>query len=299
MAAAILTGCTPPSPAKPDSFSLASAGSRETQAKLAAIETQVTGRVGVFALDTASGAVVAYREDERFAMCSTFKWALAAAVLEQIDRAALSLDETILYGKSDLLEYAPVTAAHVTDGTMTVEALARAAVTVSDNTAANLLLRRLGGPAALTLAFRRWGDPVSRLDRTEPSLNDNVAGDPRDSTSPRAMAGLLRAVLCGDVLSRASRERMLGYLRDCATGHARLRAGLPSHAVVGDKTGTGRRGACNDVAIAKMPGRAPVIIAAYLSDSDAAITALERAHVAIARLVSACLGLAPGGRGSG
>ena len=259
---------------------------------LAAIEGHITGRVGVFALDTASGDALAYRENERFAMCSTFKWTLAAAILEKVDRAELSLDESIHYGKSDLMEYAPVAESHLADGAMTVDALARAAVTVSDNTAANLLLGQLGGPSALSQAFRRWGDPISRLDRTEPSLNENAPGDPRDSTSPRAMAGLLQAVLCGEVLSRASRERLLGYMRDCATGHARLRAGLPAGAVVGDKTGTGDRGACNDVAIVTVPGRAPVVIAAYLSDSGATIPVLESAHAAIARLVSARLGLA-------
>ncbi|HSY22959.1 MAG TPA: class A beta-lactamase [Polyangiaceae bacterium] len=261
---------------------------------LAAIETRVGGRVGVFGFDTASGVAIARRDDERFAMCSTFKWTLAAAIFEKVDRAELSLDEPVPYGKSDLIEHAPVTENHVADGAMTLEALARAAVTVSDNTAANLLLGRVGGPMALTHAYRRWGDAISRLDRPEPWVNENAPGDPRDTTSPCAMAGMLRTVLAGDVLSSASRAKLLTFLRDCETGRGRLRAGLPPGATIGDKTGTGTRGACNDVAIVTLRGRQPVVIAAYLSDSEAPISALEGAHVAIARLVAMRFALATG-----
>ena len=214
------------------------------------IEAAVGGRVGVFALDTGSGRTLAHRQDERFAMCSTFKWTLVAAILVRVDRGECSLDERVRYGRGDLLEHAPVTTAHLAHGGMTVEALALAAITVSDNTATNLLLGKVGGPAGLTGMFRQLGDPVTRLDRNEPTLNEHAPGDPRDTTSPRAMVGLMRQVLCGDVLSRTARERLLGWLRACETGTNRLRAGLPRGWTVGDKTGTGRRSAVNDVAIA-------------------------------------------------
>jgi beta-lactamase class A len=253
---------------------------------LADIEARVGGRVGVFALDTATGRNLAHRPDERFVMCSTFKWVLAAAILARLDRAELSLDERIPYGASDLLEHAPVTSEHVAEGSMTIDALARASVTVSDNTAANLLLPKIGGPAGLTQFIRSQGDPVTRLDRNEPTLNENDPGDPRDTTSPRAMVGLMRRILLGDALSPASRERLLGWLRACETGKDRLRAGLPQDWLVGDKTGSGLRCAVNDVAIAVPPGRAPILIAAYMCDGEAGLYRLQDAHADVGRLVA-------------
>ncbi len=223
-------------------------------------------------------------------MCSTFKWVLAAAVLAGVDRGVQALDAPVAYGADDLLAYAPVTRAHLAAGSMTVEALAQAAVTVSDNTAANLLLARIGGPQGLTAFVRSLDDPETRLDRNEPTLNSNEPGDPRDTTTPRAMVGLLRRVLCGDALLPASRARLLGWLRGSETGRERLRAGLPPAWIVGDKTGTGLRGAANDVAIATPPGCAPILIAAYLSDSDARLPALHAAHAEIARCVGRAFG---------
>lgn len=219
-------------------------------------------------------------------MCSTFKWVLAAAILVGVDGAQLSLEERVSYGPSDLLEHAPVAREHVGEGSLTVEALARAIVTVSDNTAANLLLPKVGGPAGLTQFVRSMGDPVTRLDRTEPTLNSNELGDLRDTTSPRAMAGLMRRVLCGDVLSNTSRERLLSWLRDCETGKDRLRAGFPGNWNAGDKTGSGARGATNDIAIAMRPGRAPVLVAAYMSEGEAGPPALQAAHAELGQVVA-------------
>jgi beta-lactamase class A len=253
---------------------------------LAAIEAKVGGRVGVFALDTGNGREFAHRPDELFAMCSTFKWVLAAAILARVERGKLSLDERVSYDSTELIDNSPSTSSHVTEGFMTVSALSEAAVTVSDNTAANLLLVRLGGPARFTEFVRSLGDSLTRLDRKEPALNSNEPGDPRDTTSPRAMAGLMRKVLCGDVLSPGGRERLLGWLRACGTGKDRLRAGLSRDWSAGDKTGTGQRGAVNDVAIAWPSRRAPILIASYLSDGSAGLPALTAAQADIGRLVA-------------
>jgi len=274
-----------------------SATARETppdaNGELARIEASVGGRVGVFALDTASGRTLAHRADERFAMCSTFKWMLAAAVFARIDRGEGSLEQRIAFGPGDLMEVAPITRQHVGEGAMTLEALARAAVTVSDNTAANLLLGWIGGPGALTAFFRQVGDTVTRLDRNEPSLNSNDPGDERDTTSPRAMVGLMNALLVGGALKTASRERLLALLQACETGKRRLRAGLPPDWMVGDKTGTGNF-AFNDVAIAIPPGRAPILMAAYMSDPGGADdedgVRHEAGDVAIARWVARAMG---------
>ena len=246
----------------------------------------MAGGVGVFAVDTGSGKVLAHRPDERFAMCSTFKWVLAATVLAQMERNLLSLGDHVLYGQADLLAYAPVTSKHAAKGFMTVSDLTRAAIVVSDNTAANLLLSKLGGPSVVTEFARSCGDAITRLDRNEPTLNDNESGDLRDTTSPRAMATLMNKVLCGNRLSSTSRDLLLQWLRDCDTGHDRLRAKLPKDWLVGDKTGTGEHGAVNDVAIAIPPGRSPILIAAFLSEGKADRSALVAAHASISRLVA-------------
>jgi len=255
------------------------------QSAIAEIEAELGGTVGVFALDTGNGRRLGHRQDERFAMCSTFKWVLAAAMLASIDRGNSSLDEQIAYGSADILDYAPITARHVTEGQLTVRTLCRAIITVSDNTAANLLLRRLGGPAKLTEFARSCGDSVTRLDRFEPDLNENAPNDLRDTTTPRAMVGLMQKVLCGSVLAHASRELLIEWLEACETGRNRLRAGLPQNWRAGDKTGSGKGGAFNDVAIGFPPGKAPVLIAVYMSNSTVEASAMAAAQAGIARLV--------------
>ena len=202
-------------------------------------------------------------------MCSTFKVALVAATLRRVETAADAFTERVSYGESDLLAYAPVTRAHVAEGGMTVEALCAAAIAYSDNTAANLLLARLGGPAALTRFVRTLGDRTTRFDRIEPALNAAIPGDPRDTTTPHAMLELLqRFLLANDVLGAGSRARLERWLAACATGGAKLRAGLPSDWAVGDKTGSGDHGASNDIAIARPPRGAPILIVVFSVDAD-------------------------------
>src|SRR3984957_2761164 len=176
--------------------------------RLADIETREGGRLGVFVRDTATGATIERRADERFPMCSTFKLLAAAAALKRVDEGAEHLDRKITYGPGDLLEYAPVAKAHVAEGGMTVADLCAAAIDWSDNTAGNLILQSIGGPAGFTQFARSLGDEVTRLDRNEPTLNESLPGDPRDTTSPRAMAGAMQKVLVGDALSDASRSQL-------------------------------------------------------------------------------------------
>jgi beta-lactamase class A len=276
----VATGCAARSKSSPKEVT-----GRGERDEFGGLEAASGGRLGVFAVDTGSGCAIGHRQDERFAMCSTFKWVLAAAVLARVDRGELSLGERIHYEPSDVLEYAPVTREHVAEGSLSIEALARAAVVLSDNTAANLLLSKVAGPAGLTQFCRRLGDSVTRLDRDEPSLNATTVGDSRDTTSPRAMAFLMQTILCGSVLAADSRERLLSWLFACETGKARLRAGLPATWRVGDKTGTGDT-AANDVAIAFPPGRSPILIASYLSECRAPIETLNAAHAEVARMAA-------------
>jgi len=236
-------------------------------AAFARIEQESGGRLGVAVLDTHTGLQSGHRAGERFPMCSTFKLLAVAAVLRKIDHGSEKLARPIRYGRADMLEYAPVTRAHVGEGQMPVGALCEAAIEWSDNTAANLLLASLGGPSAVTRFARALGDPVTRLDRNEPSLNDVKPGDVRDTTTPAAMLADMRAVVLGNALSNASRARLTDWLHKSQTGKARLRAGLPRDWTVGDKTGSGFVDETNDIAVAWPPGRAPILIAAYYRGS--------------------------------
>lgn len=253
---------------------------------IAAIERRTGGRLGVAALNTRSGRWIRHRADERFAMCSTFKLLVAAAVLHRVDRGEEQLDRWIRYGKNDLLEYAPVAQASLDKGGMTVSRMAEAAVEDSDNTCANLLLESLGGPPGVTAYARALGDPVTRLDRTEPELNTAVVGDPRDTTTPQAMLDDLRRLVLGDALSKASRTLLTGWLAGCHTAAARIPAGLPAGWKSGNKTGTGANGSTNDVAIIWPPGRTPILLSVYFTGSTIGPVAREAVIADVSRIVS-------------
>ena len=254
--------------------------------RLAAIERGVAGRLGVEVFDVGSGHRISYRENERFPMCSTFKWLLVTQVLSRVDRGDEQLARRIAYGPSDLLEYAPVAREHVDEGGMSVSALCEAAIEHSDNTAANLLLATVGGPSGLTAYLRGLGDSVTRFDRSEPELNTSSPGDPRDTTSPGAMVANLRRVLLGQVLTGASRDRLTAWMVGNTTGAAKLRAGLPATWRVGDKTGMGANGSTNDVAIVWPTGKGPLLIAAYLTESTAPTPARNGALAEIGRVIA-------------
>jgi beta-lactamase class A len=237
-------------------------------ARLAALERRHGGRLSVGILDTANGRRISYRGDERVLMCSTFKLLAVAAVLARVDRGAEKLDRRVTYDKQVVLAYAPVTRDHVGAPGMSVAELCHAAITLSDNTAANLLLTSLGGPSAVTAFMRSIGDATTRLDRTEPDLNVTGPGDTRDTTTPNAMLASMNELLLGKALSKASREQLIDWLRACKTGDERLRAGLPAGWQVGDKTGSGSHDETNDVAIAWPPQRKPLLVTAYYAESS-------------------------------
>lgn len=257
-------------------------------ARLAALERRHGGQLGVAILDTVGGRRINHRGEERFPMCSTFKWLAAALVLARVDRGEERLDRRVGFDAKDLVSYSPVTEKHAGAPGMTVAELCDAAVTLSDNTAGNLLLASFGGPAALTAFARSIGDTRTRLDRIEPELNEALPGDPRDTTTPAAMLGDLRELLLGDTLSPASRAQLTAWLVANKTGDARLRAGVPADWRAGDKTGTSNsRGATNDVAILWPPGRGPLLVAAYYIDAVAATPEQRSAVLAdVGRIVA-------------
>lgn len=255
--------------------------------RFAAIEQRIGGRVGVAAWNTGADQWLGHRRNEAFAMCSTFKWLLAAAALQSAERGGPQLSDIVRYSQADMLPHAPRTEANLARGWMTVEELCAAIVEVSDNPAANLLLELQFGPEGFTRFLRSNGDGVTRLDRTETALNENAPGDPRDTTTPDAMVRTLQHFLLTDeVLNATSREKLIGWMAASTTGLARLRAGLPASWRAADKTGTGQRGAVNDVAVVWPPERAPIVIACYLSGSERSTEELSAAHADIARVVA-------------
>lgn len=245
------------------------------------------GRLGVTLLDTGTGQRVGQRMDERFPMCSTFKVLASGAVLQTVDAGKENLSRRIYFSETDLVTHSPETQKHVGPPGMTVAELCKAAITLSDNTAGNLLLASIGGPQGLTAFVRGLGDNMTRLDRAETALNEALPGDPRDTTTPNAMASDLRAlVLDGGVLSAKSRTQLADWLAANTTGGKRLRAGLPAAWRVGDKTGSGEQGTANDVAVIWPPDRAPVIVTAYLTGATASADRQNAVIAAVGRAVT-------------
>ncbi|HEY3504075.1 MAG TPA: class A beta-lactamase [Actinocatenispora sp.] len=235
---------------------------RAVRTSLAALERRYHARLGVFAIDTGSGRTAAYRADERFAHCSVSK-ALETGVLLRRDADA-QLDQVVHYRRADLQDYSPVTAKHVATG-MTVRQLIAAAMDYSDNTAANLLLDRLGAPAGLQSALRALGDGTTHTDRPEPDVNEATPGDVRDTSTPRALGTDLRGFALGGLLTRTRRAEYVDLLTKNTTGGPYVRAGVPKGWVVGDKTGSGGYGTRNDVAVVWPATGAPIVLA-VLSD---------------------------------
>jgi beta-lactamase class A len=258
---------------------------RTLPAALAALEKTNAGRLGVAVLDSGSGERAAYRTGERFAMCSTFKMLLAAAVLKRVDSGKEQLDRMLAIPAKPLVGNSPLTEEHA-GGEMTVTALCHAVLTRSDNTAANLLLETIGGPGGITRFAGSIGDRVTRLDRTETSLNEARPGDPRDTTSPDAMVGNLRTLLLGKVLAPGSREQLTQWMIANETGKVRIRAKLPPDWRAGDKTGSNLENTANDIAILWPPHGAPVLVAAYLTECAGPEDKRSAVLAEVGRLVS-------------
>jgi beta-lactamase class A len=262
----------------------AARGSAEFTEKCKQLERASGGRLGVAMHNTATGARFGYRENERFPMCSTSKLLTAGAVLTRVDQGKEQLNRMVHFSKSDLMSYSPATEKRVAQG-MSVEALCAAAVMLSDNTAANLLLATIGGPPGFTRFARSMGDNVTRLDRNEPTLNEALPGDPRDTTSPAAIMMDMGTLVLGDKLSAESRALLKGWLVANTTDDKRLRAGVPKNWKVGDKTGSGDHGTANDVGILWPPGHPPLLAAAYLTGATVNSAAREATIAGVGRLI--------------
>ncbi|WP_175682483.1 PEN-B family class A beta-lactamase [Burkholderia cenocepacia] len=290
-----VTACASRQGAAPDEATRAAAAAADAIAPAAAattladLERDAGGRLGVCAIDTASGRVIEHRAGERFPFCSTFKAMLSAAVLAQsVERPGL-LQQRVTYTKADLVNYSPVSEKHVGAG-MTVAALCEAAIQYSDNSAANLLMKLIGGPSAVTAYARSIGDDAFRLDRWETELNTALPGDLRDTTTPAAMAASLRVLTLGDALPAAQRAQLVAWLRGNKVGDKRIRAGVPAGWAVGDKTGTGDYGTTNDAGVIWPTSRAPIVLAVYYTQTRADARAKDDVIASVARIVAQTFG---------
>ena len=271
------------------------------EAEAARLEKALPARVGLAVLDTASGVRFGHRAGERFPLCSTFKLLACAVALRRAEQGRERLDRRVVFTAADMVTWSPVTKDRVGGEGMTLDELCAAAMIQSDNSAANLILDSMGGPAGFTAELRGLGDPVSRLDRHETALGEATPGDPRDTTTPDAMLDDLHHILLGDALSPAGRERVLGWMLACETGRDRLRAGLPEGWKVGDKTGSGGHGSAADVAIlwpadrlpmglrSGLPDAPPLLVAMYLTETEAPAQARNAAFADVARALASRL----------
>jgi beta-lactamase class A len=279
-----LTACAAetPAPAAPTPTTTASSAPAQPQPDFAPLERDFDARLGVYAIDTGSGREVTHRADERFGYASTHKAFSAGAVLQRTSLPGL--DKVLKYTRADLQPNSPVTGKHVTTGISLRDAI-DAALRYSDNTAANLLFRELGGPAGLAAALRGIGDTTTHVDRIEPGLNDLAPGDIRDTSTPRAMAGSLRAFTLGTALPPEKRTVLTDMMRTNTTGGALIRAGAPAGWAVADKTGTGEYATRNDIAVVWPPGRAPIVLVVMTDKKTAGAEPDDRLLAQAAKLV--------------
>jgi beta-lactamase class A len=266
---------------------LSSSAAQSFEKQLEALERKLGGNLGLFAVRGTQE--LTWRPDDRFAYCSVFKWVLAAAVLRATQEKRLSLTQAVPFTEKELFEPCDFVRAHLAEGKLSVAELCAATTRESDNAAAGLLETLVGGPAGLRAFTELEGDTTTRFDRVEPELNTNLPGDPRDTSTARAMTLLLRQCLEGDVLDADSKAQLFAWMKAAQTGLTRIRAAVPKAWDAGDKTGTSGNGAVNDVAVLRPPKGAPLYVSIFVNsprnDTKASAAAIaEAARLVIARL---------------
>lgn len=237
--------------------------------KLLALEKQYGGRIGVSLINTQDNSAIDYRANERFPFASTFKVMAVAAILKKSESRPQLLTKKIVYTEQEIKDsgYAPITSKHLKTG-MTIEALCAAALKFSDNTAVNLLMKQLGGPDEVTAFARRIGDAQFNLTRWEPKLNLVYPGEIQDTSTPNAMSLSLQKLVLGNILQEPQRAKLKKWLINNTTGDTKIRAVVPTTWIVGDKTGSGRFGATNDIAVLWPPKHKPFILSVYYVQQD-------------------------------
>lgn len=259
----------------------------DSERLLAAVQSEenaLQARVGVAVFDASTGRTWGYRSDERFPLNSTHKAFSCAALLAKVDDGSLSLDQSVKITKEMLVTYSPITEKSLAPETMTFSKICQAAVSYSDNTAANVVFDAIGGAAGFKAFMRSVGDERTQLDRTEPALNEGTPGDERDTTTPSAIVNSLRQTLLGDRLSTASRAELTQWMLDDQVASALLRSSLPADWKIADKTGAGGYGSRSIVAVIWPPMRQPLVVGIYITQTKAS---MQDSNQSIARLGTA------------
>lgn len=239
------------------------------QAFLKQEETRLPGKIGMSIVNAEGQPIFGYRQSERFPLTSTFKVLACAALLDRLHKTSGSLDKTVTIKPDELQSYSPITKSYVAPATITLQTLCAAAVSYSDNTAGNSILAYLGGPEAVTRFMRKSGDTVTRLDRTEPTLNEATPGDERDTSTPERMASGLHKLLATPLLKPSYRTVLEGWMREDKVADNLLRAALPKGWTIADKTGAGGYGSRAIIAGVYPVGEPPVYMAIYITQTDA------------------------------
>ncbi len=277
----LAAACLPLLLTLPLSLQAASTAENPVIAEALLLESELDARLGISLLDTGSHEQLSWRGQERFPLSSTFKPLACAALLSRIDRGQEQLDRQIFFDQADLVSYSPITEQFTGTAGMSLGELCAATIAYSDNTAGNLVLDAIGGPAGLTRFLRSIDDPVTRLDRRETELNEALPGDPRDSSKPDTMTMTLQKLLLGEVLQGESRRQLESWMQHNQVGDALLRSALPEDWQIGDKTGAGGFGSRSITAIIRPPDREAVLVAIYITETEASFDAR---NAAIARL---------------
>lgn len=257
------------------------------------VANKIEARVGFAAYDLESGRRWEYQANQRFSLSSTFKTLACAALLHRVDVGTERMDRRVHFSESDLVTYSPITEKFAGRQAMTLSQLCEAALTTSDNTAANLILRALGGPTAITTFAKSLGDDVTRLDRWETQLNEARPGDHRDTTTPNAMVNNLQSLLLGEALSVASRKQLADWLKRNQVADGLFRAVVPNDWIVADRTGAGGFGSRSITAFMWPPQRQPIIVALYLTQTEATFSERNEAIAEIGAAIVARLSLDP------
>jgi beta-lactamase class A len=253
------------------------------------IERAAGGPIGLALIDTATGARFMHRADQRFPLCSTFKLLLAARLLHGAQTGLWAMADRLAITRADMLNNAPFSQTRI-GGSASLLEMAEAMVVLSDNPAANLALARVGGPAAMTAWLRSIGDRITRIDRNEPEMNNEVPGDPRDTTTPATMLATCRRLLTAGPLNAANRAQLLAWMAASRTADTMIRAALPPGWQEANKTGAGSWRARNIVSVITPPGRKPIWVAAYLFAGKSELAERNRQFVPLGRAIVESVG---------
>jgi len=262
------------------------------RSEIANCASSAQGRVGVMAMLLETGESVSLSGDQRSPMQSVYKFPIGMATLHLVDQGKLSLRQKVKVIKSEYVrsgQHSPIRDKFPQGVTLTIQDLLRYAVSESDGSASDVLLRVAGGPVAVMKYLHQLGIDGVIVADTEKEIGRDVSVQYRNWATPQSAVALLRALHEGKPLSSASRALLLKLMIETPTGMRRLKGLLPAGTIVAHKTGTsgttdGMTHATNDIGIVTLPNGQHFAIAVFVSDSKANAETREELIAKIARI---------------